>query len=291
MVKIENDKYYTPIDIANHCCDVVYNAIGDKWFNGNPFNPPIIIEPSCGDGSFFHSDKFRPTIAFDIDLSDEKCFWLKTLSWCCITEGDYLKYDYPITQRNMDWGSKYLVIGNPPYGSRMNLAQKFFHHSTQFADYIAFILPISQLNNTQSLYEFDLIYSEDLGIQDYSGRKLHCCFNIYKRPEKGLNSRPKTKLKCIKMVRNDSKSYKDFKDYDIRMCGWGDGTAGKLLTAEDKEYACEYKIKVTDIPERDEVIKFFKEYDWNGCVNGIAMKRLKQFHILNILHKEFPDLD
>lgn len=30
--------------------------------------------------------------------------------------------------------------------------------------YIAFIQPISQLNNNLQMYEFDLIYSEDLGI-------------------------------------------------------------------------------------------------------------------------------
>ena len=48
------------------------------------------------------------------------------------------------------------------------------------------------MNNVKQLYEFDLVYSEDLGKWDYSGVDLHCCFNIYKRPSSGvLNSKPK----------------------------------------------------------------------------------------------------
>ena len=43
-------------------------------------------------------------------------------------------------------------------------------------DMIGFILPISQLNNTDSLYLFDLVESVDLGVLEYSGMKVHCCF-------------------------------------------------------------------------------------------------------------------
>ena len=80
------------------------------------------------------------------------------------------------------WGR--LIIGNPPYGRCMNMAQKFYKKSVGIADHIAFILPISQFNNTRSMYEFDLVYSEDLGVQHYSDRDLHCCFNIYSRIKK-----------------------------------------------------------------------------------------------------------
>ena len=73
----------------------------------------------------------------------------------------------------MPYKKNRLVIGNPPYGSRMNMAQKFFKKSVELGDYIAFILPISQYKTTQSLFEFDLVYSEDLGEQIYTDRKLH----------------------------------------------------------------------------------------------------------------------
>ena len=60
------------------------------------------------------------------------------------------KQDYLI------WDLKYLknrlIIGNPPFGARLNMAQKFYKKSVQLGDYIAFILPISQLNNNNTMY-------------------------------------------------------------------------------------------------------------------------------------------
>ena len=79
------------------------------------------------------------------------------------------------------------------------MAQKFYKKSVELADYTAFILPISQLNNSSTLYEFDLIKSIDLGEQLYTDRKLHCRFNIYKRPNI-LNKKPKTTLECVKII-------------------------------------------------------------------------------------------
>lgn len=170
MAKIENDKYYTPINIANHCWDKVLKIIGKD-------NISEIIEPSCGNGAFYHHGKCSPHFGYDIEpkLEDFDSFYITTNS---IKKCDYLK-------ENITYLPGRLVIGNPPYGRCLNLAQRFFKKSIEIADYIAFILPISQYNNKQSFYEFDLIYSEDLGFQDYSGRNLHCCFNIYKRPDSG----------------------------------------------------------------------------------------------------------
>ena len=65
------------------------------------------------------------------------------------------------------------------------------------------------------MFEFDLIYSEDLGECTYSDRILHCCFNIYKRPVNGLNKQIRTKLKDVKIVRQDSKQYNEIVNYDI----------------------------------------------------------------------------
>ena len=43
----------------------------------------------------------------------------------------------------------------------------------------------------------------------YTHLDLHCCFNIYRRPENGeLHSMPVAKLKDITIYRQDSKGYK-----------------------------------------------------------------------------------
>jgi hypothetical protein len=169
----------------------------------------------------------------------------------------------------------------------MNLAQKFFKKSIEIGDFIAFILPVSQLNNSQSLFEFDLIHSEDLGEVEYSDRKLHCCFNIYKRPKNGLNKKKNTKLKSVDIVRQDSKKFGEFK-HDIRMCYWGNGSAGKILKDGEK-YSAEYKIKVNN-GFQHQVKEVLENVNWFDELNCIAMLKIQQFHITNLLKKKIPNI-
>lgn len=108
------------------------------------------------------------------------------------------------------------------------LYRKFYSKSIELGDYIAFILPINQFNNT-SLYEFNLIYSENLGIKKYSDRNLHCCFNIYKRNMKGINKKPKYTLKDITLIEHH-RTRKPLlnEEYDIRVCAFG-SSLGKIV--------------------------------------------------------------
>ncbi len=265
--RIDNDKYYTPIEIANRCWQVV-----DELFDVDTFSE--IVEPSCGEGAFFH---YRRVPDVGIDIRPE-------LGGGNIVTADWLEYD-------IQYKKGRLVIGNPPFGSRMYMAQSFFRKAVKVADVVAFILPISQLGNTHSLCEFDLIKSVDIGKMPFSGRTLHCCFNVYSRPKNGmLNKRPVSRLKSVKIVRNDSRSYPDA-PYDFRMCAWGDGTAGKVIP-EGESYSAEYKIKVSDtLPYRDEVLDYIKNYDWKGTMKAIAMRKIQQFHIIDIIKKKFPDIE
>src|SRR5699024_6447144 len=224
--RINNDKYYTPEHISKKCIEIAFNTLESKRISS-------IIEPSAGSGSF--SNQIKGCIAYDIEPEGKG-----------IIKQDYLTLDIPYEKGR-------LVIGNPPFGSRMSLARKFYKKSVEIADYIAFILPISQLNNTNSLYEFDLINSVDLGKQNYSGRELHCCFNVYKRPENEMNSKKNARLKDITIIRQDSKRFIDTTEYDLRMCYWGDGSAGKILS-EGETYSAEYKIIINKESIKEEVV-------------------------------------
>lgn len=261
MAKIELDKYYTPVNLAKYCIDKTFEIIGKE-------NITDIIEPSAGNGSFSNQLK---CVAYDIEPEHKS-----------IIKQDYLKLE-------LEYKKGRLIIGNPPYGRCMNLAQKFYKKSIQIGDYIAFILPISCLNNTQSLFEFDLIYSEDLGEHNYSNRQLHCCFNIYKRPINGLNKQKRIKLKDVKIIRQDSKQYNDIIDYDIRMCYWGNGSAGKILK-DNEHYAAEYKIIILNDDIREDVIRVLNEVNWFDELNKIAMLKIQQFHIYNLLKREIPNI-
>jgi predicted RNA methylase len=259
-MKITLDKYYTDTNTAKQCIEKVYEIIGKE-------NITQIIEPSAGNGSFSLQ---LECLAYDIAPEADN-----------IIEQDYLELDLPYQKGR-------LIIGNPPFGSRMNLAQKFFKKSIELGDYIAFILPISQLNNSSTMFEFDLVYSEDLGKIDFSDRNLHCCFNIYKRPELGLNKKQETKLKDIVITRQDSKGY-DKLDFDIRMCYWGNGSAGKILQ-EGEKYSGEYKIKILNNNLKEDIIRVLTTVDWKKELNFIAMLRIKQYNIVEILKKYIPEI-
>lgn len=260
--KLYLDKYYTPKNIAVHCYNLAIEKIGKE-------NISEIIEPSAGSGVFLDCDD--SIIGYDIEPEDDR-----------IIAQDYLQLNVPYKKGR-------LILGNPPYGRCLNLAQKFYKKSVELGDYIAFILPISQFNNNRTFYDFDLIYSEDLGEALYSDIKLHCVFNIYSRPLKGLNSKKEIKLKDIQIVRQDSKNY-DKIDYDVRMCYWGNGSAGKILENESEHYSGEYKIIVKNKEHKEEIVEFIKNFDWNSYTKGIAMKRIKQYNIIEVLKENFDYL-
>lgn len=262
-MKIEHDKYYTPVPLATYCIQKTFDIIGED-------NITNIIEPSAGNGSFSSQLNCE---AYDLIPEHPK-----------IKKQDYLKLE-------KDYHKGRLVIGNPPFGECMNLAQKFFKKSVEIADYVAFILPISQLNNTNSLYEFDLIYSEDLGCRSYSDIELHCVFNIYRRPLNGkLNKKKSAKLKDIKIYRQDSAIYDSVEDYSIRMCYWGNGSAGKILK-KDEKYSAEYKIVIKNKKLEKEIIDTLNEVDWKKELNNISMLKIQQFHIHNLLKSKIKNIN
>lgn len=53
---------------------------------------------------------------------------------------NFLNFNPKNYNNNID-NNKYLIIGNPPFGLRGNLALRFINHSASFADFIGFILP------------------------------------------------------------------------------------------------------------------------------------------------------
>lgn len=266
--KLNLDKYYTSYDDMEYVVNKSWDILKENGYEISEF-----LEPSAGNGVFsnYLSTSGLEVLAIDIEPDGDD-----------IIKADYLTYD-------LNYVNGRCVIGNPPYGNRLNLAINFFKKSIEIADYIVFILPISQLNNTQSFYQFDLLYSEDLGVMTFSNtRKVHCCLNIYVRPKNGLNKRRLNKFKDITIVRQDSKRYDNF-EYDLRMCYWGDGTAGKILN-EDEHYSGEYKIKINNEDIKNEIIETLVNVDWKKELNSTAMCRIKQYHIIDVLKKRIPNI-
>ena len=266
--KLDLDQYYTSYEDMEYCVNKAWDIIKDLRYEVSEF-----LEPSAGEGVFsnYLATSGLDVIAIDIEPKGED-----------IIKADFLTYD-------LEYKEGRFIIGNPPFGTRLNLAQKFYKRAIELGDYIAFILPISQLNNTQSMYEFDLVHSEDLGKLLFSNKKkVHCCLNVYVRPKNGLNKKIQNKLKDITIIREDKKDYEKI-EYDIRMCYWGDGTAGKILT-EEEHYSGEYKIIIHNKELRDEIINLFNTIDWSKELNSTAMRRIKQYHIIQVLKKYIPNI-
>ena len=266
--KLNLDQYYTSYDDMEYCVNKAWDVIKDLGYGVSEF-----LEPSAGEGVFsdYLATSGLDVIAIDIEPKGED-----------IIKADFLTYD-------LEYKKGRFIIGNPPFGARLNLAQKFYKRAIELGDYIAFILPISQLNNTQSMYEFDLVHSEDLGKLIFSNKKkVHCCLNVYVRPKNGLNKKISTKLKDITIVRHDKKGYKDI-EFDIRMCYWGDATAGKILK-EGESYSGEYKIIIHNKELKDDIINLLSTIKWENEIDSVAMRRIKQYHIIQVLKKYIPNI-
>lgn len=256
------DKFYTEKDVVLKCLDVVKPYLKDI---------DLVVEPSAGSGVFVEAIK--------------DCLKLKVKAYDIapehfdIEEQDYLELD--TDEFN---GVNIAVIGNPPFGSRNSMSVKFFKKSIKFANVVGFVLPISQLNNTSQMYEFDIVESIDLGLQNYSGRLLHCCFNVYKRPNKGLNKHKKIVvdgLTCIEYRRDKTNSYlskvKDGSFHSI--CSWG--SIGKT-----PNYVGEYSMELYFYSDDIGIINIIKGIDWLSEVKSISAKKLPKGLALKIIDEK-----
>lgn len=117
------DQFYTTQKISNYCYEKTKEILNKLEIDIKEY---CFIEPSAGCGNFYNILPKNNRIGIDIDprgnLSDE------------LVKCNFLDYHPPKNK-------KYIVIGNPPFGLRGNLALRFINHSYNFADVVSFILP------------------------------------------------------------------------------------------------------------------------------------------------------
>lgn len=268
IAKIKNDKYYTPPELAKYVVDKTKEIIGEE-------NITEYIEPSAGAGVFLdYLDK--PYLAYDIEPEDDR-----------IVKQNYLELD-------LEYKKGRCIIGNPPFGSRNTLLVRFYKKSTELGDYIAFILPLSQLNNNYQMYQFDLIYSENLGIYTYSGVKLQCCLNIFQRPKNGHNKRPSYKLNDVDIVeyrRGANKKFDEFK-YDIGICTYGSGIIGRVPKYKGY-YVKEMYFKINNFQHKEKIINLIKNTDWEKeiCNGSSGQFNLTQWQVCKYIKEQIPEIE
>lgn len=160
------DQFFTPTETAEYC----YSVVKEKLIEN--LDEYVFIEPSAGNGSFFNI--LPKSRRFGLDI-EPMCDY--------IVQQDYLKWKPRIDK-------KYIVIGNPPFGLRGQLALKFINHSAIFADYVCFILPQLFVSDGKGsprkrLIGLNLIHTEKIKCDFKSPEnvpvKVECIFQIWSK--------------------------------------------------------------------------------------------------------------
>lgn len=229
-MKIDLDKYYTPIEEAKRLIDKTFEVIGKE-------NISEVIEPSAGGGAF--SSQIEGCIAYDIEPEGEN-----------IIKADFLKLD-------IEYKKDRLIIGNPPFGKQTY--KQFFSKALKIADYVAFIMPATMIGTTEydGMKEAGMILYEE-HLDDYLfNNKIMTIFIIVKR---GEYKRPKP----VKIDGIDIKSDKNkYTENNIYICSFGrsSGTmtselyyARNIIIHIDNQELREFIIKNWN---REEYFKYF----------------------------------
>jgi len=240
----EKDQFFTPITTAKYCYSKFIEII--KKYGDSEKNYTF-IEPSAGNGVFLNLLPKKRRIGFDIEPKNNE-----------IKEQDYLDWK-PLENK------KYIVIGNPPFGLRGQLALKFINYSSKFADYVCFILP--------QLFESDgkgVPRKRVDGLNLIHSEKLDTCFES---PE-GEN----IKVECIFQVWSkyhinnkyiiDTKISKVIKIYSLSDGGTSSTTRNKKMF-----YKCDMYLPSTCFGKDN--MKYYKNFDTLPGKKGYGIVFLK----------------
>jgi hypothetical protein len=267
------DKFYTVPSYAKKCIDKVWELYDQPSFD-------LIVEPSAGNGSFFNQLVCDKKIGLDISPDGKN-----------ITKMDFFDYTPHSREQNV------LVIGNPPFGKISSVAIKFFNHSAEWANVIAFIIPRtfrkpSVQNKLNSL--FHLIYDEDVPTKPccFSPRMtVKCCFQIWerKRTKRSLITLP-TKhqdwdfLPFGPLDETGQPTPPDGADFALRAYGGKIGQIEQNMTELRPKSWHWIKSKI-DIGE---LMKRFNELDYSDSLNTARQNSMGKGELVR-LYTQFVD--
>lgn len=249
MARIALDKYYTPYDLAVNCVGLFLQHISCDEITE-------CIEPAVGGGAFVRAMRDAGLdVAWAGDIMPEF--------------DDEIVETVDFLEKQFDYMKGRAVITNPPFGHSNLLSKRFFDKSCEIADFVGMILPVGQLNNTTSFCQFDLVGSYDLGRVLYSGRLVHCCFNVYQRPVTGAR-KMKTVYepegwRCYSVRKQSGKeTKKPCWTADVRIGAFGNGSCGCILDG-DKTLCQELWFQFDDEHLKD----LFMDFDWRAYAQSL----------------------
>lgn len=211
------DQFYTKPEVAQRCLNTL---------NLNDYD--TIIEPSAGEGVFFHLAEHQNKIAYDIEPKSDD-----------IEQCNFLTKDLSFLGNR-----KVLFFGNPPFGRNSSLALKFIKKCCPYADTIAFILPKgfkkrSMIDKIPLNFEVSLIEDLTEDIFTFEGKDfmVPCVWVVLKKTE--VLREKELKLTPTKF----SFTTKQYANLAIRRVGIN---AGDVFTDTDVSITSHYFLRVED---------------------------------------------
>lgn len=257
ILKSDLDKFYTKKELAISLISKI---------NLNEFE--VVIDPCCGDGSFYSNINHKKVIGIDI---------LPHIDG--VITSDFFDWNYKQINEN---SSKVLVISNPPFGKQGSLAMNFIKRSSEFADTIAFILPlsfakISVKNKIPEFYHLDYeeILPEDSYLLDGENYSVKCVFQIWKKKDS-----KREKIKSDEATGFTYTKNKNLADIAIRRVGVYAGKAFRDLSKSEQSH---YFLIIEDKSKIDLIINKLEEINWNDLTVG--PRSISKGELNNVLNK------
>lgn len=254
----ELDQFFTTPEVAEDCLNKLLNVLPDLGYNNYSF-----LEPSAGGGSFIKAAylKDQSIIGYDIDPKRED-----------ISYADFLNDDL----LNLPSREDLVIIGNPPFGKRSQLAIDFINKSFKYSDTVAFVLPvqfIKYLTQKRITSGARLVYQELLVPQSFTyldkPYSVRCVFQVWTiRDEMNdlrIRQAPATKHKDFEMFIYNcvpEAAYMFDLDWDfvVHRQGWVDFTPIDKASADNLSKKKQWMFFKSDNPE---ILQRLKNIDFN----------------------------
>lgn len=251
--KHDLDKFYTKPEMALECI----NFVGLDDYD-------VIIEPSAGSGSF--SKQIPGCLAMDIHPEDPS-----------ILRQNWLEYT-----RNRTPGERVLILGNPPF----TYAIKFINHAAEFADTIAFILPLSfkkysvqdKLDRHLHRRSEFILPTDSFTLDGEPYNTVRAVFQVWdwKEEERQIRERRLTSPHFHFVKKDDSP------DCRIQRIG---GSAGRASLDTDRSHNSNYFIKIDSKLTPSEFVDFVNTLHYPGRSFGVGPRSLSKDELISVFEE------
>ena len=208
-----HNEFFTKKEVAKYCYDLFIKFLEIHKINLTQYT---FIEPSCGDLSFYELMPKEQRIGIDLEYKNDEILCENFLGFA---------------PQNLH--KKYIVLGNPPFGLRGNLALRFINHSSEFADFVAFILPPlfdsdGKGSPKKRIKDYGLVHSEKLPLNSFvypNGKSVEVAtlFQIWAHKRLIENN-------TLNITPNPPKTCKDYiKIYSLSDGGTSSSTRNKAM--------------------------------------------------------------